>query len=259
MTRALLPFVICPYRILAHVYLWAGQDFYEGVISAIHYEDGTVDIQYNDGDQEFHVHPSFVAINTQVSDNQDQTNLTSADMLPWQVGDRVQAVFAAHKGGTVKLVFILMLVVWRIYLALPSRDANSTRHTSIATGETLYPGTIAAANADGTFNVAYDDGDIGLDVIWFCRLACVVYHNSLTNMDYTLASQPRGSSIPWPCLYLLHPSNDQIAHKSGPSQLYLSVIHSLALSESYRSTFISMPEAITPSLHGTKHNLSVYT
>lgn len=102
-----------------------GQDFYEGVISAIHYEDGTVDIQYNDGDQEFHVHPSFVAINTQVSDNQDQTNLTSADIIPWQVGDRVQAVYAAHNGG-----------------------------------ETLYPGTIAAANADGTFAVAYDDGDI---------------------------------------------------------------------------------------------------
>ena len=41
------------------------------------------------------------------------------------------------------------------------------RHTCIflyppSKGNTLYPGTIAAANADGTFAVAYDDGDMGL-------------------------------------------------------------------------------------------------
>lgn len=35
----------------------------------------------------------------------------------------------------------------------------------IVTGETLYPGTIAAANADGTFAIAYDDGDIGWDIV----------------------------------------------------------------------------------------------
>ena len=41
------------------------------------------------------------------------------------------------------------------------------RHTCIflyppSKGNALYPGTIAAANADGTFAVAYDDGDMGL-------------------------------------------------------------------------------------------------
>ena len=41
----------------------------------------------------------------------------------------------------------------------------------IVTGETLYPGTIAAANADGTFAIAYDDGDIGWDIVWFRGLA----------------------------------------------------------------------------------------
>ena len=78
----------------------AGQDFYPGVISAIHYDEGTVDIQYDDGDQEFHVHPSFVAINNQIEDNPELTKATSADVVvQWQVGDRVQAIFAAHNGG----------------------------------------------------------------------------------------------------------------------------------------------------------------
>ena len=69
------------------------------------------------------------------------------------------------------------------------------RHTRIflyppSKGNALYPGTIAAANADGTFAVAYDDGDMGL---YIQRKGVMV------SLNYTLLASTDHLS-PSPCV-----------------------------------------------------------
>ena len=114
-----------------------GETYYPGSIAAVN-EDGTYRIRYDDGDVESNVDASFIR------------RATGSDAAAHVPSNGVEAAAGAQTDKATSPA------------PLPPRQQFSVSERvecRYGGGETYYPGSIAAVNGDGTYNIGYDDGD----------------------------------------------------------------------------------------------------
>lgn len=144
--------------------------------------DGTFDVRYDDGDVEMHVERSFI----EVSDD-EKSKLSPSKRVSLEVGDSVKArykrgtkwfsgkITRAHSDGTYDIKYEDGDVETRVdksYIEVEPKKSEKEIVTSkkvfqvgdkvnarYKNGQKWFPGKIAKARTDGTFDILYDDGD----------------------------------------------------------------------------------------------------
>ena len=147
-----------------------GRDVFPGSIAAVN-DDGTYTVGYDDGDIEENVVESLISVEENGNDV-DERNAAGAaieqgtPVMCRYGGGEVKfagVVSAVHSNGTYDVAYEdgdaehgVLPEMFDVLQPLGVGDLVTCRYGG---GEDAFPGKISSAHADGTYDVAYDDGD----------------------------------------------------------------------------------------------------
>ena len=162
--RKFAPFqrVLCRYG--------GGRDAFPGSIAGVN-DDGTYTVGYDDGDIEQNVAGSLISVEGSGKDV-DESNIAGTGvkqgtpvMCRYGGGEVKFAglISAVHSNGTYDIAYEdgdaeygVSPEMFDVLYPLSVGDVVTCRYGG---GEDAFPGQISAAHADGTYDIAYDDGD----------------------------------------------------------------------------------------------------
>ncbi|KDO21598.1 hypothetical protein SPRG_22324 [Saprolegnia parasitica CBS 223.65] len=157
---------------------YKGKTYYPGKITRCH-ADGTFDVDYDDGEKEKRVDRDLIRVKASSSSPKKPIGL--------KVGARIEArykgkskyypgkITKCHSDGSYDIDYDDGEVESRVEKDLirvkdagsDDDDVGSSKRLAVGTkveakykGKTFYPGTIAKAHADGSYDINYDDGEI---------------------------------------------------------------------------------------------------
>ncbi|DAZ98959.1 TPA: hypothetical protein N0F65_000491 [Lagenidium giganteum] len=164
-----------------------GKKLYHGKVLRVH-SDGTLDIQYEDGDVERRVDPAMVVDNSAKSESKRSPTVGETVQARYKGGKKLYPgkVIRAHSDGTFdiqyedgdveKRVEALMIVGQKETeseekgTGSSAAEKKSAKKRSISVGDTvqarykggkkLYRGEVIKVHSDNSYDIRYDDGDI---------------------------------------------------------------------------------------------------